>query len=195
LISIEDDSDKRWDDRIPWEGHLFGAFETIYPRLTKGLATAFQLQGATRVDESSVHVVLREALVNLLIHADYAVPKALLIVRQPSSFLFRNPGSSRISEFDLLHGDRSDPRNPELVRMFRFIGLAEEAGTGIPKIIRAWRELGLEMPKIDAGTERYEVKLLGRKKYYIQGKVLSSLITSGRISYLYPNHPSAAWQK
>ncbi|MBD2522952.1 RNA-binding domain-containing protein [Nostoc sp. FACHB-133] len=153
MVLTEDDPDKRWDDRVPWEGHLFGAFENIYLRLTTGLATAFQLQGATRIEESPVHIVLREALINLLVHADYAVPEASLIVRTPSGFLFRNPGSSRISEFDLLHGDRSDPRNPELVRMFRLIGLAEEAGTGIPKIIRAWRELGLEMPKIDAGTE------------------------------------------
>jgi len=65
MILTENDLDKRWDDRVPWEGHLFGAFETIYPRLTAGLASAFQLQGATRVDEGSIHVVLREALVNL----------------------------------------------------------------------------------------------------------------------------------
>jgi len=167
MLLSENDPDKRWDDRVTWEGHLFGAFETIYPRLTVGLASAFQLQGATRVDEGSIHVVLREALVNLLVHADYAVPEASLIVRTPSSFLFRNPGSSRISEFDLLYGDRSDPRNPELVRMFRFIGLAEEAGTGIPKIIRAWRELGLEMPKIDAGTERYEFTLQLRQAHLL----------------------------
>lgn len=167
MVLTEDDPDKRWDDRVLWEGHLFGAFENIYLRLTTGLATAFQLQGVTRIEESPVHVVLREALVNLLVHADYAVPEASLIVRTPSGFLFRNPGSSRISEFDLLHGDRSDPRNPELVRMFRLIGLAEEAGTGIPKIIRAWRELGLEMPKIDAGTERYEFILQLRQAHLL----------------------------
>ncbi len=170
MLLTEDDPDKRWDDRVPWEGHLFGAFENIYLRLTTGLATAFQLQGATRIEESPVHIVLREALINLLVHADYAVPEASLIVRTPSGFLFRNPGSSRISEFDLLHGDRSDPRNPELVRMFRLIGLAEEAGTGIPKIIRAWRELGLEMPKIDAGTERYEFTLQLRQAHLLSAE-------------------------
>jgi ATP-dependent DNA helicase RecG len=167
MILTKDDPNKRWDDRVLWEGNLFGAFENIYSRLTTGLATPFQLQGATRIEESPVHVVLREALVNLLVHADYAVADASLIVRTPSGFLFRNPGSSRISQFDLLHGDRSDPRNPELVRMFRLIGLAEEAGTGIPKIIRAWRELGLEMPKIDAGTERYEFTLELRQAHLL----------------------------
>jgi len=40
--------------------------------------------------------------------------------------------------------------------MFRLAGLADEAGTGMPKIIRAWRELGFQLPTIDVGTERYE---------------------------------------
>src|SRR5262249_12044712 len=113
---------------------------------------------------------MREALVNLLVHADYAVREASLIVRTPSSFFFRNPGSSRVSEFDLLHGDRSDPRNPELVRMFRLIGLAEEAGTGMPKIIRAWRQLGMEMPTIDTGTERYEFTLRLRQAHLLSSE-------------------------
>jgi ATP-dependent DNA helicase RecG len=91
--------------------------------------------------------------VNLLVHADYAETDASLIVRSPDGYFFRNPGSSRVSEFDLLAGDRSDPRNPELVRMFRYIGLAEEAGSGMPKIIRAWRELGFVLPDIDVGTD------------------------------------------
>lgn len=163
----ENDPDQRWDDRVTWEGNLFGAFQTIYPRLTAGLASGFHLQGAIRIDEGSIHIVLREALVNLLVHADYAVSEASLIIHTPSSFLFRNPGSSRISEFDLLHGDRSDPRNPELLRMFRFIGLAEEGGTGIPSIIHGWRELGLEMPKIDTGTERYEFTLQLRQAHLL----------------------------
>lgn len=116
----------------------------------------FRLRGSTRVDQSPVHIALREALVNLLVHADYAEPHASLVLRSPEGYLLRNPGSSRVPEVDLLKGDRSDPRNPLLVRMFRLIGFAEEAGTGIPKIVQAWRELGLRLPKIDAGTERYE---------------------------------------
>lgn len=63
-------------------------------------------------------------------------------------------------EDDLLIGDRSDPRNPTLVAMFRYIGLADEGGTGIPKILQAWHGvLGLRPPTIDSGTERYEFSL------------------------------------
>jgi hypothetical protein len=62
-------------------------------------------------------------------NGDCAESQASLIVQSLDGYLLRNPGSSRISEADLLTGDRSDPRNPVLVRMFRLIGLAAEAST------------------------------------------------------------------
>ena len=49
--------------------------------------------------------------------------------------------------------------------MFRLIGLADEAGSGMPKIIEAWRKLGFRLPSIDAGTERYEFTLRLRYIY------------------------------
>lgn len=150
---------RRWDDRLPWDGNLLGAFDALYPRLIADLPTPFRLEGSTRIDEGPLHVALREALVNLLVHADYAESDASLIIRSLDGYLFRNPGNSRLSQDDLLTGDRSDPRNPVLVRMFRRIGLAEEAGSGIPSIVHAWRDLGFQLPDIDIGTERYEFSL------------------------------------
>lgn len=152
---------ERWEDRITWEGNLLGAFEEIFPRLSADLPVKFRLESrsGTRVDESPVQVVLREALINLLAHADYSEAQTSLIKRSEEGFLFRNPGSSLVPKEDLLSGDRSEPRNPNIVKMFRYIGLAEEAGTGISQIIHLWRSQGLEMPRIDPGTERYEFAL------------------------------------
>ncbi len=169
LVDSDASSETRWSDRLAWEDNLLGAYDAIYPRLIDGLRLPFRLEGATRVDETQMHVVLREALVNLLIHADYAETGASLISRSTGGgYLFRNPGSSRVSESDLFVGDRSDPRNPILVQMFRYIGLAEEAGTGIPNIVRAWRDFGFRMPRIDVGTERYEFTLELRPVHFIE---------------------------
>jgi predicted HTH transcriptional regulator len=155
----EHEADTRWDDRVVWEGNLLSAFEVISPRLVDGLRVPFRLEGPVRTDQSPVHVAVREALVNLLVHTDYAETQALLIKRSPEGFYFRNPGNSRVPQNELLTGDRSDPRNPDLLRMFRLIGLAEEAGSGMPKIVASWRALGYQPPEIEAGTERYEFEI------------------------------------
>ncbi|OGH62071.1 MAG: hypothetical protein A3G34_13675 [Candidatus Lindowbacteria bacterium RIFCSPLOWO2_12_FULL_62_27] len=153
------ESDQRWEHRIAWEGNLYDAFFKIYPRLVEPLKTPFKLSGPHRLSETPAHEALREALVNLLAHADYAEQASLLVKASSQEFMFRNPGSSRVSEEDLLTGDRSDPRNPILLRMFRHVNLAEEAGTGLPKILRTWRKAGLKLPSLTSDTERYEFKL------------------------------------
>jgi ATP-dependent DNA helicase RecG len=145
-----------WADRVLWESHLYGAYNRIYPWLTRDLPVPFRLENGVRVDESEQHRVLREALVNMLVHADYAERGASLILRWDGGVLFRNPGRSRIPSPGFHGGNQSDPRNPALLRMFRRIRLAEEAGAGVPRIFRSWRELGYEPPRIDPGDERYE---------------------------------------
>jgi ATP-dependent DNA helicase RecG len=150
------DVQERWVERIAWEGNLFGAFFAIYPRLIADQPIPFQLVDGVRTEHGPLHDALREALVNLLVHADYTESDASLILRSADGFLFRNPGSSRVPEDDMLIGNRSDPRNPSLALMFRKIGLAEEAGTGIPKIIQVWREMGFQLPGIQPGSDRYE---------------------------------------
>jgi ATP-dependent DNA helicase RecG len=103
---------------------------------------------------------MREALINLLVHADYAERDVSLIIRSGDGCYFSNPGNSRIPELDLLSGrHRSDPRNPVLLLMFRMIGLADEAGTGIPKIMAGWRQLGYQPPSVEVDTDRYEFVL------------------------------------
>jgi len=39
------------------------------------------------------------------------------------------------------------------------ISLAEEAGTGIPRILEIWRKAGLKLPSVSSDTERYEFEL------------------------------------
>lgn len=151
--------ESRWEDRLALEGNLLKAFLQIYPRLVAPLKTPFKLEGPYRLTETAAHEALREALVNTLAHADYCESAALLVTASAQEFTFRNPGSSRIPEEDLLTGDRSDPRNPVLLRMFRQIALAEESGTGVPKILRIWREAGLQLPAVISDTERYEFSL------------------------------------
>ncbi|WP_370589507.1 ATP-binding protein [Tychonema sp. LEGE 07203] len=93
-----------------------------------------------RRGETHVHEALREALVNTLIHADHQSTRPLIITKYKNGFSFSNPGRLRISLQQLYEGGVSDPRNPNLQKMFQMLGLGEKAGSGFGKMIRAWIE-------------------------------------------------------
>lgn len=145
--------EQRWDDRVTtdftWPGNLFSFYRTVLPRLYQSLKVPFRLEQGVRVDESPVHIALREALVNALIHADYGEGGAILVVRRPDLFGFRNPGTLRIRKEDAIRGGtmNSDCRNRNLQKMFQMIGYADQAGSGFPKIYSGWASQDWKRPE------------------------------------------------
>jgi len=132
-------TEKRWIDRITldgkWSGNLYDFYRKVYLKLTADLKVPFHQEHGIRKDETPVHEALREALANVLVHADYSDRASVLVVKRPDMFGFRNPGLMRIPVEVALHGGEPDCRNRTLHKMFRFVGVGEQAGTGIPKIL------------------------------------------------------------
>ena len=62
----------------------------------------------------------------------------MLVVKRPDMFGFRNPGLMRVPQELAVQGGDSDCRNRLIHQMFRYVGLGEQAGSGIPKIYRGW---------------------------------------------------------
>ena len=142
---LSKDPEQRWTYRLTvdgkWEPNLFNFFHRTYARLTIDTDVPFQLvNGSIRKGETHVQEALREALVNTLIHADHLSSRPIVIIKRPDSFFFQNPGRLRIPLQRLYEGGVSDPRNPNLQKMFQMIGLGEKAGSGFQQILRAWRE-------------------------------------------------------
>lgn len=75
--------EERWDDRVTidfsWPGNLFSFCRIVLPRLYQSLKVPFRTKSGVRIDESPVHIALREALVNTIIHADYGEGGAILV--------------------------------------------------------------------------------------------------------------------
>ena len=138
----DDEVGPRWVDRLTtdgtWSGNLYGFYRRVYAKLVDGIRIPFQTDAGRRVDESPVHRALREALVNALIHADYAASTPTLVQKRRGGFSFRNPGALRIPPDRVRAGGVSDCRNRALQKMFQMIGAAEQAGSGFPTIIGAW---------------------------------------------------------
>ncbi|HCF56385.1 MAG TPA: AAA family ATPase, partial [Myxococcales bacterium] len=151
----------RWVDRVTldgaWSGNLYDFYHLVISRLFRDLKVPFRIaEGGVRVDETSVHEALREAFINTLIHADYTGQVSIRVIKRPDGFEFRNPGTMRMPANAAVRGGVSDCRNRRLQAMFRFVGLGEQAGSGLPKVYASWRQQEWRRPELAEEIAPYE---------------------------------------
>lgn len=108
--------DSRWSDRLTydgrWENNLYNFFMTVQSKLIKDLKRPFRLEGMERIDDTSIHKAMREALTNLVIHSDYMITGVLKVEKHDDCFVFSNPGSLKIPVMDIYTGGHSKARQP-----------------------------------------------------------------------------------
>ncbi len=155
----------RWDDRELCEGHLVSALRSLFERLHRLCPQpfAFEPEGPLRRARAPEEEALREALINLIAHQDYAdVQRTATILWWRDRAVFTNPGDSYVPTADLWAGGFSETRNPLIIRLLRQAGLAEQAGSGLPFIRHTWAGTGRPTPELhnDAGRKRFELAFL-----------------------------------
>lgn len=136
----------RWKDRVTsntgdWSGNLFDFIFKVLPKLQADLKVPFVLKGNQRVDDTPLHKVLREAMVNTLSNADYWGRRGVVITKNKDGFTFANPGNMRISKSEAIEGGVSDPRNSTILKFFSLIRFGERAGSGLNGIMHVWRKV------------------------------------------------------
>ncbi|MGN6106853.1 MAG: ATP-binding protein, partial [Kofleriaceae bacterium] len=163
-LPTEPSVDLRWVDRVvsdgSWNANFFEFYTRIVLKLYEGLKVPFALEGSQfRVDETPAHKAVREALVNMLIHADYEGNSGIRVLRDPAGFEFINPGLLLVTPDQVWKGGVSEPRNPLVQRLFGFIQLGEREGSGGPTILRAWSEQHWQTPELVEDVENNELHL------------------------------------
>ena len=153
----------RWSDRLTydgmWENNLYNFMKRVMPKLVSNLKRPFKLEGMTRIDDTPIHKAMREAVVNLIIHADYMINGVLKIVKKEDGFLFSNPGNLKLPIHDIYEGGNSVARNPRIQTMFRMIGAGDNIGSGFPTILSAWGNENWRKPDLSENTELHLVEL------------------------------------
>jgi len=144
----------RWADRVfpdgTWNTNVLQFYWRVYPKLVEGLKLPFALgPDMVRKGETQVHEALREALINCLVHADYNGTRGLRVLRYVGGFEFRNEGLLLVPPDQVRRGGESECRNPTMQRAFTLLGLGERAGSGVPKILQAWRDQHWRAPAIE----------------------------------------------
>ncbi|MBQ8867663.1 MAG: putative DNA binding domain-containing protein [Bacteroidaceae bacterium] len=149
---MSNDPHQRWTDRIypdgTWNANLYQFFFRVYNKLTQTLPVPFLLDGVTRQEETTAHVAIREALVNTLVHCNYAVQGNIVVTRDMEQITFRNPGCMLISVEDFYAGSQSLCRNPILQKFFIQLGVGEKAGSGADYIVKGWQDNRWDRPHL-----------------------------------------------
>lgn len=160
---IETNSDMRWSDRFTidgmWENNIYNFYFSVINKLTDNIKVPFKLENLERKDDTNVHQAIREAFVNQIIHADFNIQGTLKIIKRRDYIEFSNPGMLKIDLESIFRGGNSKSRNLRLQKMFTMIGLGENAGSGFPKILSAWKSQHWRIPELQENNILNQVTL------------------------------------
>ena len=153
--------ESRWSDRLTydgmWENNLYHFFTRVLAKLVSNIKRPFMLKGMEREDDTPLHKAIREALTNLIIHADYMTEGILKVEKHDDRFVFSNPGSLKLPLVDIYKGGNSKARNPHIQSMLRMVGFGENIGSGFPTIIAVCKKENWRQPIL---CERPDLKLV-----------------------------------
>ena len=174
--------DSRWSDRMTydgtWENNLYNFFTRVLPKLVSDIKRPFMLQGVEREDDTPLHKAIREALTNLVIHADYMIEGVLRVEKHDDRFFFSNPGSLILPISDIYKGGNSKARNPNIQTMLRMLGYGDNIGSGFPTIVDACKKENWRKPLLCESNERHTVELTISMKSLISDECTQQLRTT-----------------
>ena len=156
--------DQRYSDRLTydgtWENNLFNFIRIVIPRLTQDLPRPFSMEGVIRKDDTPQHRSVREAVTNMIIHADFMLNGTLRVEKYDDRFVLTNPGLLKLPIEQIYAGGESKSRNQRMQNMLRMIGYGENLGSGFPLILSAWNEKHWLKPELIEQPELMQVKLV-----------------------------------
>jgi ATP-dependent DNA helicase RecG len=148
---FENNIDLHHQDEV--HGCLFTQIhQTIDILKAKYLKALISYEGLQRIETYPVpEPALREAILNALVHKDYASAVPIQISVYPDKLMIWNPGQlpSGWTVERLFAKHASQPFNPEIANTFFRAGLIEAWGRGIERIMTACAASGLAHPELE----------------------------------------------
>lgn len=147
-------------DRKEYSGSVLKQLDDAFTLLNMVNRTRAEIHGLERVEQKDYpDEALREALLNTIVHRDYAVISPALISIFDDRIEFISVGGlvPQISYDDIMLGV-SVARNPKLANIFYRLKLIEAYGTGILKIKECYANCQVK-PKFEVSSHAFKVTL------------------------------------
>lgn len=113
-----------------------------------------------RKDTSGAMIIaLREALLNMLMHANYYEKEPLQAVAKVNYYEFSNPGKMLVPVETFFTTNRTSSRNPIISKLFVQLGESERAGHGGEKIYESALVNNYRKPEIASNYEGTKLKI------------------------------------
>ncbi len=136
-------------DMVEFGQNIFEVVEQAIEYIVKKIPRKLFFDKAVRYEKPIVpREVIREAIVNALIHRDYSTASSIFIKISESEIEIKNPGTlpEPLKISDLYRAHESKPRNPLLAELAHKAKMIEHWGSGTIKIIAGMRKSGLQDP-------------------------------------------------
>ncbi len=160
---FEGDTKAIFRDRREFTGSLLMQLEDAYSFLDQYNRTRSEFDGLSRIDRRDYPTqAIREALMNALVHREYALPGPILISIYDNRIEITTPGGlvNELTLDDVMLGV-SILRNRNLGNVFYRLELIEAYGTGIARIMESY-EPDTDKPRIDVSDNAFRITLPNR---------------------------------
>ena len=181
---------------------LVKIFERISDRLIAENTTFTKITMKRRLSRKLIDTAaLREAVLNALLHNDYAnfsYPKIEFFANRVE--ITSMGGLPYGLSEEAFFSGASNPRNQELMRVFRDLGVVEELGSGVPRILKAY---GKEVFQINESfirvtlpfTKDFEAAILKESPEKVPHSCLNLGINEKKILALISGNPNVTAQE
>ncbi len=151
-------------DSLTVREDLFSSVDFVLDFLRKHINKGYIISGAAQRTERWDYPMdgLREIVINMIVHRDYANPSESAIKIFDDHIEFYNPGnlSGGLSVEQLLSGNyASSIRNKQIATLFKEAGLIERYGSGIKRILESFSKHELNPPLFEELQEGFRVSV------------------------------------
>jgi ATP-dependent DNA helicase RecG len=147
-------------DRREFSGSLLRQLNDVFAYISQYNRVRAEFSGLYRTDKKDYpEEALREALLNVLVHRDYAYSASTLISLYDNRIEFISVGGlvKGITFSDIMLGI-SVTRNERLANIFYRLTLIEAYGTGVPKILNSYKGYAMQ-PEFDVTDNAFKLSL------------------------------------